>query len=35
MILAVLYVTDSAGHIFEIKLLENQYEYVRKLNEDE
>ena len=35
MILSVVYVTDSAGNIYEIQLLDNQYESVKKLNEEE
>ena len=33
--MSVLYVSDSAGGVYEVKLLENQSEYVKKMGEDE
>ena len=35
MILSLVYLTDSAGNIFEVQLLDNQYESVKRLNEEE
>ena len=34
IILSVVYITDSAGHIYEVRLLENQFEHASKLGEE-
>lgn len=35
IILEVLYLTDTAGRVYEVKLLENKFEPVNKMGEEE
>ena len=35
IILSVMYLTDTAGKVYEVKLLENQYEHVQKIGDDD